>query len=126
MRTGDLNFEEAREALEQLYDFSNEKRRFILRLYVLYSFNDKYGREGLKYLYDGDDYLYFFENCREMIKMDQTNPTLRAELYREIGEFEQCVQYLDSIEPVSGYENEVREQIRKRALESDCMVFQLG
>ena len=45
---------------------------------------------------------------------------------REIGEFEQCVQYLDSIEPVTGYENEVREQIRKRALDGDRMVFQLG
>ena len=84
-----MNFEEAREALEQLYGSSNEKRRFILRLYVLYSFNDKYGIEGLKYLYDCEDYLYFVENCREMIKMSQTNPTLRAELYREIGEFEQ-------------------------------------
>lgn len=125
MRTGELNFEEAREALEQLYESSNEKRRFILRLYVLYSFNDKYGREGLKYRYDCEDYLYFVENCREMIKMSQTNPTLRAELYREIGEFEQCVQYLDSIEPVIGYENEVREQIRKRALNGDRMVFAL-
>ena len=125
MRTGDLNFEEAREALEQLYESSNEKRRFILRLYVLYAFNDKYGREGLKYLLDCDDYLYFVENCREMIKMEQTNSTLRAELYREIGEFDQCVQYLDSLEPAGEYENQVREQIRQRALDQDRMVFAL-
>jgi uncharacterized protein HemY len=125
MRTGDLNFEEAREALEQLYEASNEKRRFILRLYVLYAFNDKYGREGLKYLLDCDDYLYFVENCREMIKMEQTNSTLRAELYREIGEFDQCVQYLDSLEPAGEYENQVREQIRQRALDQDRMVFAL-
>jgi uncharacterized protein HemY len=125
MRTGDLNFEEAREALEQLYESSNEKRRFILRLYVLYAFNDKYGREGLKYLLDCDDYLYFVENCREMIKMEQTNSTLRAELYREIGEFDQCVQYLDSLEPAGEYENQVREQIRQRALDLDRMVFAL-
>jgi hypothetical protein len=125
MRTGDLNFEEAREALEQLYEASNEKRRFILRLYVLYAFNDKYGREGLKYLLDCDDYLYFVENCREMIKMEQTNSTLRAELYREIGEFDQCVQYLDSLEPTGEYENQVREQIRQRALDQDRMVFAL-
>ena len=92
----------------------------------VYAFNDEYGRKGLKYLEDSEDYRYFVENCREMIKMSQTNPTLRAELYREIGEFEQCVQYLDSIEPVTGYENEVREQIRKRALDGDRMVFQLG
>lgn len=125
MRTGDLNFEEAREALEQLYESSNEKRRFILRLYVLYAFNDKYGREGLKYLLDCEDYLYFVENCREMIKMEQTNSTLRAELYREIGEFDQCVQYLDSLEPAGEYENQVREQIRQRALDQDRMVFAL-
>ena len=125
MRTGDLNFEEAREALEQLYESSNEKRRFILRLYVLYAFNDKYGREGLKYLLDCEDYLYFVENCREMIKMEQTNSTLRAELYREIGEFDRCVQYLDSMEPAGEYENQVREQIRQRALDQDRMVFAL-
>ena len=125
MRTGELNFEEAREALEQLYESSNDKRRFILRLYVLYAFNDKYGREGLKYLLDCDDYLYFVENCREMIKMEQTNSTLRAELYREIGEFDQCVQYLDSLEPAGEYENQVREQIRQRALDQDRMVFAL-
>ena len=125
MRTGDLNFEEAREALEQLYESSNEKRRFILRLYVLYAFNDKYGREGLKYLLDCEDYLYFVENCREMIKMEQTNSTLRAEPYREIGEFDQCVQYLDSLEPAGEYENQVREQIRQRALDQDRMVFAL-
>lgn len=125
MRTGNLNFEEAREALEQLYESSNEKRRFILRLYVLYAFNDKYGREGLKYLLDCEDYLYFVENCREMIKMEQTNSTLRAELYREIGEFDRCVQYLDSLEPAGEYENQVREQIRQRALDQDRMVFAL-
>jgi len=124
-RTGQLDFEEAREALEQLYESSNEDRRYILRLYVLYSFNDKYGRDGLQFHYESDDYLYFVENCREMIKMKQTNSTLRAELYREIGEFDQCVKYLDSIEPATGYENEVREQIRLRALNGDRMVFQL-
>lgn len=125
MRTGELNFEEAREALEQLYESSDEKRRFILRLYVLYAFNDMYGREGLHFQNDSEDYMYFIENCREMIKMEQTNSTLRAELYREIEEFDQCIQYLDSLEPASEYENQVREQIRQRALCKDRMVFEL-
>ena len=125
MRTGELNFEEAREALEQLYESSNDKRRFILRLYVLYAFNDKYGREGLHFKNDSEDYLYFVENCREMIKMEQTNLTLRAELYREIGEFDQCIQYLDSLEPVGEYENQVRERIRQQALNQNRMVFAL-
>ena len=74
MKTGELNFEEAREALEQLYESSNEQRRFVLRLYVLYAFNDK---------------------------------------------------YLDSLEPVKDYENEVRCKIRERALAGDRKVFAL-
>ena len=61
MRTGELNFEEAREALEQLYESSDEKRRFILRLYVLYAFNDMYGREGLPFLNDSEDYMFFID-----------------------------------------------------------------
>jgi hypothetical protein len=60
-----------------------------------------------------------------MIKMEQTNHTLRAELYREIGEFEQCVQYLDTLEPAGEYENDVRDMIRQRALDGDKMLFQL-
>ena len=123
MRTGELNFHEAREALEQLYESSNEDRRFTLRMYVLYAFNDMYGRNGLHYPEDSEDYKYFVENCREMIKMEQTDVTLRAELYREIGEFDQCLAYIDSLESGNEVENRVREMIRQRALEEDRMVF---
>ena len=124
MRTGELNFQEAREALEQLYESSNEDRRFTLRVYVLYAFNDMYGRNGLQYLEDSEDYQYFVKNCREMIKMEQTDETLKAELYREIGEFDKCLAYLDTLESGSEVENEVRDMIRQRALDGDRMVFQ--
>lgn len=123
MKTGELNFYEAREALEQLYESSNEERRFILRIYVLYAFNDMYGRKGLICPEDSEDYQYFVQNCREMIKMKQTDLTLRAELYREIGEFEQCISYLDTLEPGNEIENEVRTLIRQKALNKDRMVF---
>ena len=125
MRTGTLNFQEAREALEQLYESSDLKRRFTLRLYVLYAYNDMYGRSGVIPLDGSDDQLFFEENCREMIKMERTIPTLRAELYREIGEFDKCLEYLDSLEPAGEHENKVRELIKERALIGDCTVFRL-
>ena len=125
MRTGTLNFQEAREALEQLYESSDLKRRFTLRLYVLYAYNDMYGRTGVIPLDGSEDQLFFEENCREMIKMERTIPTLRAELYREIGEFDKCVEYLDSLEPAGEHENKVRELIKERALIGDCTVFRL-
>ena len=125
MRTGTLNFQEAREALEQLYESSDLKRKFTLRLYVLYAYNDMYGRSGVIPLDGSEDQLFFEENCREMIKMERTIPTLRAELYREIGEFEKCVEYLDSLEPAGEHENKVRELIKERALIGDRTVFRL-
>lgn len=125
MRTGTLNFQEAREALEQLYESSDLKRRFTLRLYVLYAYNDMYGRSGVIPLDGSEDQLFFEENCREMIKMERTIPTLRAELYREIGEFDKCIEYLDSLEPAGEHENNVRELIKERALIGDRTVFRL-
>lgn len=125
MRTGTLNFQEAREALEQLYESSDLKRRFTLRLYVLYAYNDMYGRSGVIPLDGSDDQLFFEENCREMIRMERTIPTLRAELYREIGEFDKCLEYLDSLEPAGEHENKVRELIKERALIGDRTVFRL-
>ena len=125
MRTGTLNFQEAREALEQLYESSDLKRKFTLRLYVLYAYNDMYGRSGVIPLDGSEDQLFFEENCRELIKMERTIPTLRAELYREIGEFDKCIEYLDSLEPAGEHENKVRELIKERALIGDRTVFRL-
>jgi hypothetical protein len=123
--TGTLSFKEAKEAFEQLYKTSTPSRQFVLRLYILYSFNDQYGRAGLKYLLDSEDYLFFKENCLELIKMRKTIPTLKAELYREIGEFEKCISYLDSLKPAKGFEEQVRFQIRSMALLERSEVFQL-
>ena len=55
--------------------------------------------------------------------MPQTIPTLRAELYREMGEFEQCIEYLDTLEPASERENKIREMIREKALNRNLFAF---
>ena len=125
METGTLNFQEAREAYEQLYESSNDSRRFTLRMYILYAFNDEYGRAGLVHLEDDENYLFFKENCKELMKMKQMNPTLRAELYREIGEFEECINYLDSLKPTGNFEDEVRSLIKGQAEIGNPTVFRI-
>ena len=125
MDTGHLDFDELREAYNQLYESASEDRKFILRLNVLYAFNDKYVRQGVASIDSGDDWEFFVDNCKSMLKMEKTIPTLRAELYREIGEFEQCVKYLDTIEPAGEFENKVRDMIRERALSGNRDVFRL-
>lgn len=124
--TGALSFPEAREALEQLYGSSSDERRFLLRLLVLHTYNDKYGRAPRRYAGEDDtDRAYFIQNCRAMTEMAQTNGTLKAELFREIGDFEMCLRTLDSLGPAEGYENSVRGRIREKALQSDSKVFML-
>ena len=75
---------------------------------------------------DSEDYLFFAENCREMIKMEKIEGTLKAELYREIGEFDKCIECLDSLEPAKEYENKVRSQIRLMAENKQKEVFLLN
>lgn len=122
--TGALNFNEAKAALEQLYDGSSEDRRFLLRLLVLYTYNDiyRYVPAGTTVKHD-ENRPFFIENCRAMTEMAEAGGTLRAELFREIGDFEMCLQTLDSLAPAVGYESSVRERIRDKALNSDSTVF---
>ena len=125
MRTGELTFHEAKEALEQLYESSDAYRRFILRLYVMYGYNDMYRKSRITPLEGSEDRLFFEENCREMIKMEHTSETLRAELYRELGEFDKCLEYLRSLSPANDYEQKVRIQIEMNAMNKRKEVFLL-
>lgn len=130
MATGTLNFVEAKEALEQLYEKASEHGKFLLRQYVLYAYNDLYrydvllpSKEVLEEPAEGRS--FFIENCLAMAQMPQTIGTLKAELYREAGDFEKCIQVLDTLGPVEEYEQSVRERIREKALQGDTKVFQL-
>lgn len=123
--TGTLCFSEAREALEQLYDSSSDERRFVLRLYVLYAYNDEYGRNVGIGLLEDEVRPFFIENCLALAEMPQTSGTLKAELYREVGDFGKCLQTLDSLAPAEDYEQSVRERIHEKALQGDAKVFKL-
>lgn len=124
MRKENLSFIQAKEAFEQLHSSSNEERILELRMHILYGYNDAYGRsddtEPSK-----EDFLYFEANCRELIKTESISKTLKAELYREIGEFDKCLSLLDSLSPTNGYEDIVRKQIRSQAQSGNQKVFQL-
>ena len=124
-RKENLTFAEAKEAMAQLYEISNEKKRYILREHVLYGYNDIYSRESICELPSEEDREFFIENCKELIKMPQTGETLKAELYREIKEFEMCIEYLDSITTDDPKEQSIRNQIREKAMNRESGVFEI-
>ena len=124
-RTEHLTFSEAKEAITQLYDSSNADRRYILRTHVLYGYNDQFERDNIVELPTDEDREYFIQNCKEMIKMPQTGDTLRAELYREIGEYDTCIEYLDTLTTDDPNEQLIRDQIRDKALNRIASVFEI-
>lgn len=121
--TGDLSFEEAKEAFYQLYESASDERKFLIRLLIVYAYNDGI-REHRMYS-DEKDRQFFIENCLAMTKMQQTNGTLKAELFREAGMFKQCTMTIYGLERVSEYENSVREMIAEKAMQKDSDVFLL-
>lgn len=128
METGELDFYEMREAFRQRYEQADSKRRFLLRMYVLYSYNDmfyRYANELAPVSPTEEDRAFFEENCRELIRMEQTDDTLKAELMRESGDFQGCVDFLERLGPADEYELKVREKIDDRACINDSTVFEI-
>ena len=124
-RTGHLTFSEAKEAIAQLYEISVANRKYLLRTHVLYGYNDIFERDDIVEIPTEEDREYFIHNCKEMIKMPQTSDTLKAELYREIGEFDRCIEYLDTLTTDDPEEQLIRDQIRDKALNRTASVFEI-
>jgi len=122
--TGRLDFHQAKEACEQLISKATEAQAFTLRMLVLYSFNDMLRIDEAQQA-DNTDKEYFISNCRALLQMPKTNDTLKAELYREMGEFSKCLEVLSAASECKEYEGFVREEIRRRATQNDSKVFEI-
>lgn len=107
-----------------LYDESDEDRRFTLRTYVVYAYNDKYCRVSDETPTDIEAML-FKNNCLKLAEMTMTEGTFKAELFREAGEFQLCIDTLDSLSPTEEFEMKVRDLIREHAENEDAKVFKI-
>lgn len=152
MDLGLLKFTECKEAIEQfLHNGINKKNEFILRLLVLHRYNDIYYRQntdesnGLK-TPDEEDTIFFKNNIIYLLKLlknDKKRLLLRAELLREIGQFDDCIILLTNsenwtsklIQKIKGknkdenkndtWENHVRTEILTNARNKNNIVFKL-
>jgi hypothetical protein len=84
--------------MEQLKPTSKDE--ISLRMMILWAYNDLYWdvtdaeRQTKEYLVERE---YFIQNTKAIIALNPDKPLFCAELYREIGEFEQCIKILYSI-----------------------------
>ena len=99
MAWGNLSYHSLREAFKQLSPTGRNERQ--IRLMLLHAHNDLYGGcEGAKPRAEAsiEEQQFFEENVRTLISManikDPYDRLLIAELYRELGEFEEAVRLL--------------------------------
>ncbi len=99
----------------------------VLLQTIIYAYNNEHGRIGVEDN-NKDDYLFFTKRLEEMVLLSpkELDPFLRAEYYRELGNFETCLTLLDYIQPIDDYQKSFISQVRRKALNQDKNVFLIG
>ena len=93
---GDLSYKSLKEAFEQLEPIGEDE--ITLRFMLLWGFNDLYRNPtniDIASKEDPEELEYFIQNAKALISLCPNNDFLRAELYRELGEFEKCINILN-------------------------------
>ena len=118
--TGDLPLEYLKEALTQLQPTGGDES--TLRFYILWAFNDRYGDMEQSDI-PSEEWEYHLDNVHHLLQMD-INAMVRAELHREIGDFEQAIQILQSLE-VEDNMKDFHSQLLQQAQLHNRKVFAL-
>lgn len=118
--TGNLPLEYLKQALEQLQPTDDDE--YTLRIYILWAFNDHYGEMEQSEI-PAEEWEYHVDNVHHLVQMD-IEDLLKAELYREIGEFELAIQFLKSLE-VTEETKELYRKILEQAKQHNRKVFVL-
>lgn len=119
---GYLSYESLKEALVEL-DPKGEKEK-ELRMMLLWAYNDKYGQMHNVKIFPAElerERKFFRENAIALFRLKPNDYLLHAELFREMGEFENCLAVLDKI--VDNKQSIDYATIRERARSEDSNVF---
>lgn len=138
--TGRLNFPEIKEAVVQLENSGLDKDQEIaLRIEAVYRFNDAFRKfddneQGQKISDElkersTEDWQFHRENLLKLISLldkEDIKPfPLIAELYRELGMFEESLQVIESFTPSSEFIKDLMDKIKEKNLAKDSKIFVL-
>lgn len=124
---GLLTYPEMKEAFPQLSEegFRDEKEESNVRLMLHHAYNDYYYRSSDSKETSANNKNLFYENGKWLIDNLITDNVLKAELYREIGEFEIAHDILESVEVEDLFLRNIVSQIQERLKNKDCIVFKI-
>jgi hypothetical protein len=112
--TGDLPLEYLKQALAQLQPTGDDES--ALRFYILWAFNDRYGDMEQSDI-PSEEWEYHMDNVHHLLQMD-INAMVRAELHREIGDFEQAIQILQPLEVEDNMKDFHRQLLQQAQLQN--------
>lgn len=120
-----------KEAFAQLLEegFVNKEEECQVRMMLHHAYNDYYYRDdddNTEKEVNADDKKLFCENAIWLIHNYITDDVLKAEFYREIGEFETARSILDSVEVGDAFLRYTITQIQKKLQDNDCIVFEIN
>jgi hypothetical protein len=119
---GYLSYEHLKEALAELAPKGEKEEE--LRMMLLWAYNDKYGQmHNVKVLPAklGAERKFFRENAIALFRLRPNDYLLHAELFRELGEFENCLAVLDGIG--GNKQPKLFNTLREKAQNKDSNVF---
>jgi hypothetical protein len=119
--TGKLSFDEAVEAFCELNGCSDDELE-NLSVVVAWAFNDIIREKRTP---TPEQYAKFKDIISSTLEHPKFvgNELLKAELYREIGEFEKCLNILSEYTPEESFLAVIKEKIIEKAKERDSKVF---
>ena len=125
-KTGYLSFPEMKEAFIQLSKegFTDIREEFDIRLMLHHAYNDYFSRGEAKGVATENDKSLFQTNGMWLIENAISDDLLKAEYYREIGDFDNAINILNSITiEENEFRRNVASSVRERIEKKDTAVF---
>lgn len=123
---GELTFEQIKEALTQFdKDWLSIDDEIELRLLFVHIYNDTFQRETVakEETPTSEDKNLFEKQVLRLLQIWKTEPLLKAEFYREIGDFSQCIQILDSQGEDDPFKRKIAIKIKELAANRERYAF---
>lgn len=117
---GELSYQHLKEAFDQLQPSGKDET--TTRLYLLWAFNDLYGNAEIADI-PTQEWEYHLANVQHLIPL-MSDVLVQAELYREIGEFQKCIELLNSMQITPDLQN-IKEMFLKESKRHNRKVFTL-
>lgn len=124
---GLLTYPEMKEAFAQLSEegFVDRDEESTVRLMLHHAYNDYYYRSDDNKEINAADKELFHENGIWLINNLIADNVLKAEFYREIGEFETACGILESVKVEGELLKRIVALIQERLQNNDCRVFRI-